>query len=71
MTADAEHVEQYIADGMYASESRLAAADALRRLGHAIVAHDAGDEFFDQVVSQIEAVLPQIEASSPLSLIHI
>lgn len=52
-----------VVDGMHASDARLAAADALRRLGHAIVSHDAGDEFFSQVVSSIEAVLPAIEAS--------
>lgn len=57
--------DQYVADGMEASDARLAAADALRRLGHAIVAHDAGDEFFGRVVAAIDTVLPQIEASSP------
>lgn len=56
--------EGHVADGMVASEARLAAADALRRLGHAIVSHDAGDEFFSRVVGAIEGVLPQIEASS-------
>lgn len=62
---DPAHLEQYVADGMVASESRLAAAGALRRLGHAIVSHDAGDPFFDGVVEAIENVLPQIEASAP------
>lgn len=57
--------EAYVADGMHASDARLAAADALRRLGHALVSHDAGDEFFGRVVEQIDAVLPQIESSPP------
>ncbi|MBI2168016.1 MAG: PaaI family thioesterase [Actinobacteria bacterium] len=54
-----------IADGMHASEARLDAADALRRLGHSIVAHDAGDEFFVRVAEAIDRVLPDIEASPP------
>lgn len=62
---DAEHLEQYVADGMIASDARLAAADALRKLGHAIVSHDPGDGFFGRVVDAIEGVLPQIEASPP------
>lgn len=65
MTADAEHFDRYVADGMHASDPRLAAADALRRLGHAIVAHDAGDAFFERVVAAVDTVLPQIESSPP------
>lgn len=59
----AERTEQYVADGMVASDMRLAAADALRRLGHALVSHDPGDEFFGRVVSAIDSVLPDVEAS--------
>lgn len=55
----------YVADGMDASEARLAAADALRRLGHAIVSHDAGDKFFSRVAAAIDTVLPEIEVSPP------
>ena len=62
MSGDAD---QYVADGMVASDARLAAADALRRLGHALVSHDPGDEFFERVVTAIDSVLPEITASAP------
>lgn len=60
---DRAHLEQYVADGMVASEPRLRAAGSLRRLGHMLVSHDPGDEFFDRVIEAIERVLPEIDAS--------
>jgi acyl-coenzyme A thioesterase PaaI-like protein len=47
------------------SDSRLAAAGALRRLGHAIVGHHIDDAFFERVVGAIDSVLPGIEMAAP------
>ncbi len=43
--------------------ARLAAADVLRRLGHAIVAHEVDDDIFVRLESQAAAVLADVEES--------
>ncbi len=43
--------------------ARLEAAAALRRLGHAIVAHMVGDELFGRVTAQAQALLAEVEAT--------
>jgi acyl-coenzyme A thioesterase PaaI-like protein len=43
--------------------ARVRAADALRRLGHAVVGHDPDVTTFDDIARQVEAWLPAIEAS--------
>ncbi|MHB8593661.1 MAG: PaaI family thioesterase [Acidimicrobiales bacterium] len=49
--------------GVHISDARLAAADALRRLGHAFVAHDADDELFGRLAVEIEALAGEVAAS--------
>lgn len=58
-----------------ASASRLDAAGALRRLGHAIVAHEVGDEVLDRITAQAEELLATVEATpdrvrTPLDMVH-
>lgn len=60
--ADSQPVE-----GIQASASRIAAATALRRLGHAIVGHQVPDAVFDRVTEAIDQLLPTIEAGAPRS----
>jgi acyl-coenzyme A thioesterase PaaI-like protein len=43
--------------------ARVRAATALRRLGHAIVGHDAPADVFASIASQVDAWLPAIESS--------
>jgi acyl-coenzyme A thioesterase PaaI-like protein len=43
--------------------ARLRAARALRNLGHAIVAHDVGDELFDRMTADAEALLSEVAAA--------
>jgi acyl-coenzyme A thioesterase PaaI-like protein len=47
------------------SPARLAAAAAMRRLGHAIVGHDLDDDGFDRMTTTVEDLLALVE-SSPL-----
>ena len=49
------------------SPARLAAAAALRRLGHAFVGHHVDDAVFEQITAAIENVLPAVEAGAPRS----
>ena len=46
-----------------ASAARLDTADVLRRLGHAIVAHEAGDEVLNHVRAEAEQLLAAVEAT--------
>jgi acyl-coenzyme A thioesterase PaaI-like protein len=41
----------------------MAAADAMRRLGHAIVAHEVGDPTFARITAEIEGLLAAVEAA--------
>ena len=59
--------EEAAVEGIDASESRISAATALRRLGHAIVGHQVSDEVFDRVTRAIDNLLPTIEAGAPRS----
>ena len=59
MDADAEDI--------HASPSRVAAATALRRLGHAFVGHQVPDDVFARVTRGISALLPDIEAGAARS----
>src|SRR5438270_13523939 len=43
--------------------ARIRAATALRRLGHAIVSHDAPVSVFDSIASSVEAWVPDVEAA--------
>jgi acyl-coenzyme A thioesterase PaaI-like protein len=52
------------ADGAGAQVSRrLDAADAMRRLGHAIVGHDVDEESFAHLTNTVEQLLAQVEAT--------
>jgi acyl-coenzyme A thioesterase PaaI-like protein len=58
-----------------ASAARLDTADVLRRLGHAIVAHEAGDEVLNHVRAEAEQLLAAVEATpdrirTPLDMVH-
>jgi acyl-coenzyme A thioesterase PaaI-like protein len=46
-----------------ASAARIDAAGSLRRLGHAIVAHDVGDDVFDRITTEVEELLAAVEAA--------
>ena len=54
-----------IAAGTVVSPARLEAAAVLRRLGHAIVGHEVGDELFERVTATASGLLSDIEASPP------
>lgn len=43
--------------------TRFAAAAALRRLGHAIVAHEVGDDVLDRITAEVGGLLAAVEAS--------
>ncbi len=47
------------------SPARLDAAAAMRRLGHAIVGRDVGDDVFEKVTTTVESLLAQVEAAPP------
>lgn len=49
-------------DGV-ASPARLAAATSLRRLGHAIVAHDVADDLLERLASVVDDVIAEVEAA--------
>jgi len=58
-----------------ASAARLDAADVLRRLGHAIVAHEAGDDVLNRIRAEAEGLLLAVEATpdrirTPLDMVH-
>ncbi len=48
-----------------ASTARLAAATSLRRLGHAIVAHDVDDDLLERLASAADGALAEVEAAPP------
>jgi acyl-coenzyme A thioesterase PaaI-like protein len=52
---------------VHATDARLAAAAALRRLGHALVGHEVDDITFHAIAQWAEAQLPMIEAGAPRS----
>jgi acyl-coenzyme A thioesterase PaaI-like protein len=49
------------------SPARVRAADALRRLGHAVVGHHAEDELFDRITETVDQWLPELEREPPRS----
>jgi acyl-coenzyme A thioesterase PaaI-like protein len=54
---------------------RFDAAAALRRLGHAIVAHEVGDDVLGRITAQVEGLLAAVEASpererAPLDMVR-
>ena len=49
------------------SPARIAAAAALRRLGHAIVGHQVDDAVLARLTAAVEEVLPEIERGAPRS----
>jgi acyl-coenzyme A thioesterase PaaI-like protein len=49
--------------GSQVSPSRLDAADAMRRLGHAIVGHEVDEESFAHLTGTVEQLLAQVEAT--------
>lgn len=58
-----------------ASAARLEAAGAMRRLGHAIVAHEVGDDLLAHITAQVETLLDTVEATpdrvrAPLDMVH-
>jgi len=59
----ADHDTTAVDEAMHASPARLAAATALRRLGHALVGHDVADEVLWRVASAAEELLPELEAA--------
>jgi acyl-coenzyme A thioesterase PaaI-like protein len=46
-----------------ASAARLRAAAAMRRLGHALVAHDVDDDTFDRISADVDGWLATVEAA--------
>ena len=52
---------------VHASDARLDAADALRRLGHALVGHEIDDDTFTAIATWARAQLPTIAAGAPRS----
>jgi acyl-coenzyme A thioesterase PaaI-like protein len=52
---------------VHASDARLDAADALRRLGHALVGHEIDDDTFTAIATWVRAQLPTLEAGAPRS----
>ena len=49
-------------DVMQVSEARVAAAEALRRLGNAVVGHQVDDRLLWRIAEAVDEILPQIEA---------
>jgi acyl-coenzyme A thioesterase PaaI-like protein len=49
--------------GTHVSPRRLDAADAMRRLGHAIVGHEVDEESFAHLTNTVEQLLAQVEAT--------
>jgi acyl-coenzyme A thioesterase PaaI-like protein len=49
--------------GTQVSPRRLDAADAMRRLGHAIVGHEIDEESFAHLTNTVEQLLAQVEAT--------
>jgi acyl-coenzyme A thioesterase PaaI-like protein len=47
-------------NGASVSASRVAAADAMRRLGHAIVGHDVSDEAFDRLTTTVNELVTEV-----------
>ncbi len=45
------------------SPNRVLAADAIRKLGHAFVAHDIDDKLLGAMAKAIDEILPRVEAS--------
>lgn len=60
-----EHAGLAPADPLQVSEARVAAATGLRRLGHAIVAHDVDDELLSDIARRVESLLERIEHTPP------
>jgi acyl-coenzyme A thioesterase PaaI-like protein len=54
-------------EDIHASPSRIAAATALRRLGHAFVGHQIPDALLDRVTERVLALLPEIESGAARS----
>jgi acyl-coenzyme A thioesterase PaaI-like protein len=52
---------------IHASDARLDAADALRRLGHALVGHEVDDATFTAIAQWARAQIPVVEAGAPRS----
>lgn len=46
-----------------ASPGRLRAAEALRRLGHALVAHDVDDRSLDQLAAHVEGLVEEVNGN--------
>jgi acyl-coenzyme A thioesterase PaaI-like protein len=51
------------ADELHVSPARLAAAEALRRLGHAVVGHQVDDAMLERIARGARDLLPEIESS--------
>jgi acyl-coenzyme A thioesterase PaaI-like protein len=51
-------------DVLQVSPARLRAAEALRRLGHAVVGHQVSDQTLDGIAAAVDAILPEIEAGT-------
>ncbi len=49
---------------MRVSPARLAAAEALRRLGHAVVGHQVDDALLGRIAEAVDGILPEIEAGA-------
>jgi acyl-coenzyme A thioesterase PaaI-like protein len=44
-------------------DARIAAAEALRQLGHAVVAHEVGDDVFERITDEVRGLLSLVEAA--------
>jgi acyl-coenzyme A thioesterase PaaI-like protein len=63
--ADAEDSAGIGAVGASVTTARLDAAAAMRRLGHAIVAHEMDDDHLQRMTTTVEELLALVEASPP------
>lgn len=52
-------------DGLHVSHERIAAAAALRRLGHALVARDIDDTVLRRIAERVEDLLTRIDDAPP------
>jgi acyl-coenzyme A thioesterase PaaI-like protein len=55
--------------------ARLEAAALLRQLGHAIVAHEVGDEVFARIITEVEGLLGEVQGTAarvrtPHDMVH-
>ncbi|HUY21830.1 MAG TPA: PaaI family thioesterase [Acidimicrobiales bacterium] len=63
--ADEPRADEPRAEDGPASPARMETAAALRRLGHAIVAHEVDDDTFHRMTAEVRALLAVVDAMAP------